>query len=194
MEIPNFKGKKEAVEWIQNSLKNECKPYKIKISNKKHYELICPSESCNFIFKCVKKTTNFIVKAFISHTCDNNCTYLTSSRISNVIAPLLIDTGDCLKPKNYMTHLKNQFGIDTSYMNAYRALKSNKFNNLALEARKCRLLFSWLEWMTNNNPGSVFDYQEKLAEEPSFASKIEYCFLCRALRSMFFQILFQLLL
>ena len=99
MEILCFKSKKEAIEWIQNSLKNSCKPYKLKISNKKQYELICSTESCSFKFNCVKKNENFIVKTFVDHTCNSNSTFMTSSRISNLISPLVIDTGIALSPR-----------------------------------------------------------------------------------------------
>lgn len=178
MQISTFETKKEAKNWIIRYLMNLHKPFKIERSDKKCYSLICTEPTCNFKFFTSKRKGIFVLHSFVEHSCSESCSRTTSSYIANYISPLSVDFNDSLKPKDSLRHLKNQYGIESNYINAYRALKSHKTENELLDLRKCKLLKPWLEWMTFNNPGSIHDYREKTPVNENLVNipQVEYCF------------------
>lgn len=174
MQISSFQTKKEAKAWIQSYLESHNKPFKVKKSNKKWYEMKCTDSSCNFTFKVSKIKEEFVVKNFSEHTCSDCFVRSTGKFISSKILPLLTDFNGSLKPKNCVNFLRNEFGLNTTYMNAYRVIKKQKTKSQAEAQERCKFLKPWLEWMTANNSGSVSIYQEK--KHLSELSMIEYSF------------------
>lgn len=135
MQVFSFETKEGAKNWIISYLMNIHKLFKIKRSDKKCYSLICTESTCNFEFSVSKKNGIFLVNQFKEHPCSESSSRTTSAFISNFILPLSVDLNDSLKPKDGLRHLKNQYGIESDYMNEYRAIKSHKNQNEMLDLK-----------------------------------------------------------
>ena len=172
---PNFfDDKSKAKLWIMNYLLLRLKPSKVKESNKCLLELICLDTNCIFHFKARLCKGKFVVKKLIDHDCDLVKSKPESALALELVKPICIDF-DKIKPKEFSRHLTSNFGLQSTYMQAYRGLKANREANSALEFESYCKVKSWLEWMTRNNEGSVYDYTEKQLVGEAFP-RVEYSF------------------
>lgn len=126
MQIQEFDAKQGAKTWLIEYSRNLNKPFKVKRSEKRFYEVSCVDLACSFNFKVSLRKGKFKVKTFSEHSCTLQCNKLSTSKIEGLINPLIHDLNGSILPKNYIIHIKNEFGFDTDYTSAYRVLKKDE--------------------------------------------------------------------
>ena len=162
-EIPRiFNSLKDAKQWIHSYSNKIFRGIKVKYSKFRLYHVVCKDNACEFVFKIsLNKQKTYTLKNWAFHTCQTPSSSIRSFYTSSVIKTVYKDVRE-FKVNNAKNQLLSLESINSTYHQAYRALKILKSNDEQLENKSYSLIKPWLQWHVEDNEGSAMDYREKI--------------------------------
>lgn len=154
-------------------------PYYMQHSSPQRLEARCPTwkqrkqvpASCEFVISANRHTNGrvYVTRAVLQHA--ENCPVLQSDSTS-ISAAALMETAkpfmtalkkESVKPKDMAEIMKQQFGVSTSYMTAWRALSAFRQQKKDEERASFTKINGYLNAFAEGNAGSVvaFEHAEK---------------------------------
>lgn len=164
-------------------------PYYMQHSSPQRLEARCPTwkhrkttpTTCEFVVSANRHTNGrvFVTRAVVAHSSScamaqaNPGSYISAAALMETAKPFMAQAGDAVRPKDMAGIMKDQFGVSTSYMTAWRALSAFRQQKKVEESSSYTKIRGYLDAFVKSNAGSVAAF-EYLPESTTFAR----AFLC----------------
>ncbi|TYZ59650.1 hypothetical protein PybrP1_003764 [[Pythium] brassicae (nom. inval.)] len=164
-------------------------PYYMQHSSPQRLEARCPTwkhrktapTACEFVVSANRHTNGrvFVTRAVVAHGAGcavaqaNPGSYISAAALMETAKPFMAQAGDSVRPKDMASIMKDQFGVSTSYMTAWRALSAFRQQKKVEESASYTKIRGYLDAFVKSNAGSAAAF-ECLPETTTFAR----AFLC----------------
>lgn len=164
-------------------------PYYMQHSSPQRLEARCPTwkhrktapTTCEFVVSANRHTNGrvYVTRAVVAHgpNCSiaqsNSGNFVSAAALMETAKPFMAQAGDGVRPKDMAGIMKDQFGVSTSYMTAWRALSAFRQQKKMEESASFMKIRGYLDAFVKINEGSVAAF-EHLPGTTTFAR----AFLC----------------
>lgn len=164
-------------------------PYYMQHSSPQRLEARCPTwkhrktapTTCEFVVSANRHTNGrvFVTRAVVAHGAGcavahaNPGSYISAAALMETAKPFMAQAGESVRPKDMASIMKDQFGVSTSYMTAWRALSAFRQQKKGEESASYTKIKGYLDAFVTSNAGSAAAF-ECLPETTTFAR----AFLC----------------
>ncbi|XP_060176134.1 uncharacterized protein LOC132606576 [Lycium barbarum] len=137
--------------------------FKVERSSSSRYCLVCLDDNCSWCFKAssLHKSKLFKVRQFNDvHTCSieetlNTQRHATSGIIGGMIRNKYADSESVYTPTDIMRDMKKDYGVDLTYMKAWRAKRKALEILRGNQSESYEKLPRYLHMLMHTNPGSI---------------------------------------
>lgn len=164
-------------------------PYYMQHSSPQRLEARCPSwkhrkttpTTCEFVVSANRHTNGrvYVTRAVTTHgpNCSvaqsNSANFISAAALMETAKPFMNKVGDAVRPKDMAGIMKEQFGVSTSYMTAWRALSAFRQQKKHEESASFMKIRGYLDAFVKTNEGSIAAF-EHVPDTTTFAR----AFLC----------------
>ncbi|KAF1331660.1 Mutator-like transposase-like protein, partial [Globisporangium splendens] len=150
-------------------------PYYMQHSSPQRLEARCPTwkhrkttpTTCEFVVSANRHTNGrvYVTRAVISHNpnCSvaqsNSANFISAAALMETAKPFMSKVGDAVRPKDMAGIMKEQFGVSTSYMTAWRALSAFRQQKKNEEGASFMKIRGYLDAFVKSNEGSVAAFE-----------------------------------
>jgi len=157
------------------SLRNNC-PYFIRNSEPSRFHAKCSNKKCSFNVIAYERNINIGLK--ITSLCLQHsifCVHHKKATSHGIMheAKQYVPCFTLVKPRDMMNTIRTKYGVQSTYMTAWRGLKNYENNNIISNNQSFMLISSFMDMLKINNPGTITSL-----EINNVTSTFERAFIC----------------